>query len=284
MSRSASVPLMLDTATIDPPGPASTIARATARIVSQVPVRLVSMTAARQRRSGPPTALTPRCRRTRRAGRVSRGRRRSLDRRRHRAGSLISQSMSPPRGPTPRRRRPHCVTARRPRCRSGPTAGDDGVIAGGPISSTRTPSGAVITAIATVSPPGAGISMRRTPSSKPSSASQQRRVDLALQRQQKEAERRTVRRRRLASRRRTPPARRCRSRGRPDRRGRPTAADRSRAEQRRPVADEGLVEQLGETQAVAPEPLRALDVRGDYRRVVDSGHVVASFRPHAVDS
>ena len=35
---------MLDTATIDPPEPASTIARATARIVSQVPVRLVSMT------------------------------------------------------------------------------------------------------------------------------------------------------------------------------------------------------------------------------------------------
>ena len=44
MSRSASVPLMLDTATIDPPEPASTIARATARIVSHVPVRLVSMT------------------------------------------------------------------------------------------------------------------------------------------------------------------------------------------------------------------------------------------------
>ena len=44
MSRSASVPLMLDTATIDPPEPASTIARATARNVSHVPVRLMSMT------------------------------------------------------------------------------------------------------------------------------------------------------------------------------------------------------------------------------------------------
>ena len=44
MSRSASVPLMLDTATIDPPDPESIIVRATARMVSQVPVRLVSMT------------------------------------------------------------------------------------------------------------------------------------------------------------------------------------------------------------------------------------------------
>ena len=44
MSRSASVPLMLDTATMDPPEPAFTICCATARIVSHVPVRLVSMT------------------------------------------------------------------------------------------------------------------------------------------------------------------------------------------------------------------------------------------------
>jgi hypothetical protein len=44
MSRSASVPLILETATIAPPLPASTIAWATALIVSHVPVRLVSMT------------------------------------------------------------------------------------------------------------------------------------------------------------------------------------------------------------------------------------------------
>src|SRR6185295_7655422 len=52
----------------------------------------------------------------------------------------------------------------------GPSSGDDRDHSGGPISSTRTPSGAVITAMATVLPPGAGISMRRTPSAKPSSA------------------------------------------------------------------------------------------------------------------
>jgi len=35
---------MLDTATIDPPEPASIITRATARMVNHVPVRLISMT------------------------------------------------------------------------------------------------------------------------------------------------------------------------------------------------------------------------------------------------
>src|ERR1700742_4478313 len=54
---------------------------------------------------------------------------------------------------------------------TGSAAGDYGVHAGGPITSTRTPSGAVITAIATFLPPGAGISIRRTPSSKPRPAS-----------------------------------------------------------------------------------------------------------------
>ena len=44
MSRSATVPLMLDTATMDPPLPLSIIACATARMVSQVPVRLTSST------------------------------------------------------------------------------------------------------------------------------------------------------------------------------------------------------------------------------------------------
>ncbi len=50
------------------------------------------------------------------------------------------------------------------------------------------------------------------------------------------------------------------------------------AEQCRPVTGEGVVEELGESQAVAPEPHRGLDVGGDYRRVVDSWHADDSFR------
>jgi hypothetical protein len=44
MSRSATVPLMLETATIEPPTPASIMARAPARMVSQVPVRFTANT------------------------------------------------------------------------------------------------------------------------------------------------------------------------------------------------------------------------------------------------
>jgi hypothetical protein len=44
MSRSATVPLMLETTTIDPPVSASIIACAAARMVSQVPVRFTPST------------------------------------------------------------------------------------------------------------------------------------------------------------------------------------------------------------------------------------------------
>ncbi len=42
MSRSAIEPLMLGTATIEPPSPASIMASAAVRIVNQVPVRLTA--------------------------------------------------------------------------------------------------------------------------------------------------------------------------------------------------------------------------------------------------
>ena len=116
----------------------------------------------------------------------------------------------------------------------------------------------MITAIATVLPPGAGISMRRTPSSKPRPASVASvGVDVALQRQQEEAERGAVGRRR-----------RCLDAlehdefddagvgcGRVAEEDRPQPIGR-RIEQGRPVAGEGVVEQLGEAEAVAPEPHR----------------------------
>src|SRR6202012_3933554 len=50
------------------------------------------------------------------------------------------------------------------------TAGHQSAHLGGPINSTSTPSGAVITDIGTVVPPGAGTLMRRTPSVKPKAA------------------------------------------------------------------------------------------------------------------
>jgi hypothetical protein len=70
----------------------------------------------------------------------------------------------------------------------GCAAGHHGAHAGGPINSTSTPSGAVMTAIGTVLPTGAGTLMRRTPSSKPRAASAEEcHVDLTLRGQQKES-------------------------------------------------------------------------------------------------
>ena len=70
--------------------------------------------------------------------------------------------------------------------------------------------------------------------------------------------------------------------------GSPRKTDRSRSvarvEQCGPVAGEDVVEQFGEPEAVAPEPLRALDVGGDYRSVVDSWHGVASIWSKASNS
>ena len=57
MSRSARVPLTLDTATIEPPIPASIMALAPARMTSQVPVRLTSRT--RRQSSGACSSSSP---------------------------------------------------------------------------------------------------------------------------------------------------------------------------------------------------------------------------------
>ncbi len=222
MSRSASVPLTLDTATIEPPEPASTIARATARIVSQVPVRLVSSTfcqSAGDCSSSSPDAPMP-AHATSRSGVPCAATVCSIAAR-HRVGiadvaidvavvdvphghglagrAHLSTTARPIPDPPPvttvlMTRLPLVPSSLVPRCDPRSCSPSD-AHSGGPISSTRTPSGAVITAIATLLPPGAGISMRRTPSSKPSSASLcKRRVDIAFQRQQEEAERRPDRR------------------------------------------------------------------------------------------
>ena len=157
-----------------------------------------------------------------------------------------------------------CADARCP-------AGDDGRHTGGPISSTRTPSGAVITAIATVFPPGAGISMRRprrrTPGRQGSPGSARHRIATTEGRNRTPADRAKGPRRWRPQARRVP---RCRYPGSRGRQGRSTAAGRWPPEQGRPVAGEGVVEQLGEAETVAPEPHRGVDVGGHYRRMVDS--------------
>src|SRR4029079_19686404 len=58
----------------------------------------------------------------------------------------------------------------------------------------------------------------------------------------------------------------------------------ARSEQRRPVTGERVIEQFGETEAVAPEPHGPLDVGGDDRGVLDSSHAGASFRSPAGDT
>ena len=98
MSRSATVPLMLDTATMDPPPPLSIIARATARIVSQVPVRLTSITRFQSAGScaiNIPEAPTP-AQATKRSGTPTLAKV-CVSAPDTASGSLMSQAMSPPR-------------------------------------------------------------------------------------------------------------------------------------------------------------------------------------------
>ena len=172
------------------------------------------------------------------------------------SGSRMSQSMSPPL-------MSHTTTSV-PAVRSqsatarpipDPPPVTIAVIAAGRSGRRGRRRGAVITAMATFFPPGAGISIRRTPSSKPRPASvAKRRLDIALQRQQEESERRTL-----------GEGRGCRDAVqhhqfhdarirslRVAEEDRPQLIGRG-AEEGRPVACERVVEQLGEAEAVAPE-------------------------------
>ena len=193
MSRSATVPLMLETATIEPPTPASIMACAAARMVSQVPVRFTANT-----RCHSVERLVEQHARCADAGAghhpgghavLAHG---SFHRRRHRVGIAdIASDVAAGLGPTPRRRGPRRAAVRRLPARSRThrrSPGARGVHRAGPINSTSTPSGAVMTAIGTVLPAGAGTLMRRTPSVKPNAAKRgQRRVDVTLQREQEES-------------------------------------------------------------------------------------------------
>ena len=278
MSRSATVPLMLETTTIDPPTSASIMACAAARMVSQVPVRftakhplpLAVRLVQQQRR-------TRRCRRRPPPGWARRARARFGSIAAVTAsGSLMSQSMSPPdwshtttSWPASRNR----PATSRP-IPDAPPVTSAVAHAAGPINSTSTPSGAVITAIGTVSPAGAGIVMRRTPSVKPNAAkpaaSHRRHAATTAERIRAGGRSAGSARRRLPRR---PRVRRCRCRVLADHLGISTAADPILAPKSSgQLPREGVVEQLGQPQPVAPESQRTFDIGGADRRMMNTQH------------